>query len=137
MLRAHRDTYLEQHQTEKTETEVRDVDNSGVVDPDKHNFGNLDPHPDLYPDPHLHLDPHLHPALNPHLIKIPIQIRILIRIKIYKLDLEPDPHQFADVKPKRTEYEPILAFFQGSKPFFEAKLGSGSGSASGSALSDA
>ncbi len=60
MLRAHRNTYLEQHQTEKTETEVRDVNNSSVVDPDPNNFGNLDPHPDLYLDPHLHLDLHLH-----------------------------------------------------------------------------
>jgi hypothetical protein len=27
----------------------------------------------------------------------------LIRIKIYKLDPEPDPHQFADVKPNGME----------------------------------
>jgi len=86
------------------------------VDPDPNNFGNLDPHPDLYPDPHLDL--HLHVAVNPHQIKIQIQIRV----KIYKLDLEPDPHQFADVKPKCTEYELILEFFQGFKPFFEARF---------------
>jgi hypothetical protein len=93
LLRAHRNTFLEQHQTEKTETKVRDIDNSSVVDPDPNNE-----------------------------IKIQIQIRILIRIKIYKLDLEPDPHQFADVKPKCTEYEPILEFFQVFKPFFEARF---------------
>jgi hypothetical protein len=67
---------------------------------DPHNFDNLDPHPD------------------PH------QIKIRFHIKIYKLDPEPDldPHQFADVKPKCMEYEPILAFFQGFEPFFEAKI---------------
>ncbi len=32
--------------------------------------------------------------------------------------LNPDPHQFADVKPKCMEYEPILALFQGFEPFF-------------------
>jgi hypothetical protein len=55
-------------------------------------FGNLDPHPhqikiqsasnknpDLYPDPH----------------------------QSDKLDLELDPHQFSDGKPKCMEYEPI------------------------------
>ena len=62
-----------------------------VQDPD--HFGNLDPHP------------------HPHQIKILIRIRI----KIYKLD--PDPHQFADIKPKCMEYEPILALFQGDEPF--------------------
>jgi hypothetical protein len=46
----------------------------------------------------------------PHQIKIRIHIRIWIRIKIYKLD--PDPDQFADVKPKCIEYAPILALFQ-------------------------
>jgi hypothetical protein len=56
-------------------------------------FGNLDPHPDLHPH----------------------QIKIRIRIKIYKLD--PDPHQFADVKPKCMEYEPVLALFQGFEIF--------------------
>jgi hypothetical protein len=61
-------------------------------DPD--HFGNLD----MHPDPHPHQ----------------ITIRIRIRIKIYKLDPEadPDPHQFADVKPKCIEYEPILDFFK-------------------------
>jgi hypothetical protein len=44
-------------------------------------------------------------------------------------DPDPHPHQLADVKPKCTEYEPILAFFQEFEPFL--KLGSGSGSASG------
>ncbi len=36
-------------------------------------------------------------------------VSIRIRIKIYKLDPEPDldPHQFEDVKLKYTEYEPI------------------------------
>jgi hypothetical protein len=54
---------------------------------DLHHFGNLNPHPD------------------PH------QIKIRILIKIYELDPDPDPdpHQFADFKPKRMEYEPILA----------------------------
>jgi hypothetical protein len=44
----------------------------------------------------------------------PIRIGIRIRIKIYKLEAEvdPDPHQFADVKPKCMEYEPILALLQ-------------------------
>ncbi len=60
------------------------------MDPDPHNFGNLD----LHPDPHPH------------------QIKIRIRIKIHKLDPDPDPHKFADVKPKCI-YEPILALFQG------------------------
>jgi hypothetical protein len=41
-------------------------------------------------------------------------------IQSYKLDPEPDPHQFADDKPKCMEYEPILAIFQG----FESLLGS-------------
>jgi hypothetical protein len=72
---------------------------------DPHHFGN-------HPDPH------------PHKMKI----RIRIHIKIYKLD--PDPGQFADIKPKCMEYEPILALFsQGFEPFL--KLGSGSGSAPG------
>jgi hypothetical protein len=31
---------------------------------------------------------------------------------------EPDPHQFADNKPKCMEYEPILALFQGFDPLF-------------------
>jgi hypothetical protein len=53
-----------------------------VVGQDPHHFGNLDP--DSHPDPHPH------------------QIKIRIRIIIYKLD--PDPHQFADVKPKCKEY---------------------------------
>jgi hypothetical protein len=76
------------------------------VDPDPHNFGNLD----LHPDPHPH------------------QIKIRIRIKSYKLDPDPDPHKCADVKPKCL-YEPILALIQGIEPFL--KLGFGSGSASG------
>ncbi len=29
-----------------------------------------------------------------------------------KLDPDPDPHQFADAKPKCMQYEPILAIFQ-------------------------
>jgi hypothetical protein len=65
-----------------------------VADPDPYPFGNLDPHP------------------------YQIKIRIRIRFKIYKLDSEPDPHQFADVKPKCMEYEPILVLFQGFEPFF-------------------
>ncbi len=67
-------------------------------DPDPRHVGNLDP------DSHPH------------------QIIIRIRTKIYKLD--PDLHQFADVKPKCTgmEYEPILALFQGFEPFFEARI---------------
>jgi hypothetical protein len=53
---------------------------ASVVYPDPHHFGTLNPHP----DPHPH------------------EIKIRIRIKIYKLDPErdPDPHQFANVKPK-------------------------------------
>ncbi len=78
------------------------------MDPDPHNFDNLD--------------------LHAH------EIKIRNRIKIYKLDteLDSDPHQFADFKPKCMEYEPILALFQGSENFC-LKLGSqcGSGSASG------
>jgi hypothetical protein len=56
---------------------------------DPHHFAILDPHP----DPHLHQ----------------IKLRIRIRIIIYELDLEPDPdsHEFADVKRKCMEYEPI------------------------------
>jgi hypothetical protein len=56
------------------------------VDPD--HFGNLDPHP----DPHQNKNP------DPH--------------ESDKLD----PDQFADVKPKCMEYEPILALFQGLEP---------------------
>ncbi len=43
--------------------------------------------------------------LDPH----PHKIKIRIHIKIYKLDPEQDSdrHQFADVKPKYMEYEPI------------------------------
>jgi hypothetical protein len=63
---------------------------------DPHHFGNLDP------DPHPH------------------QIKIRIRIKIFKLD--PDPHQFADVKPKCMDYEHILSHFQGFEPFSEARI---------------
>jgi hypothetical protein len=52
---------------------------------------------------------------------------ILIRIRIRKdprhfgilaPHLDPDPHQFADDKPKCLEYEPILALFQGFEPLF-------------------
>ncbi len=34
------------------------------------------------------------------------------------LDPDTDPHQFADVKPKCMEYEPILSLFQEFEPFF-------------------
>jgi hypothetical protein len=61
-------------------------------------YDNLDPHPDAH------------------------QIKIRSRTKIYKLDPELDPHQFADVKPKCMEYEPILALFQGFEPFLEAMI---------------
>ncbi len=67
---------------------------------DPHHFGNLDPHP----DPHSH------------------QIKIRIRIKMYKMDPERDPHQFADVMLKCMEYEPILALFQEFEPFLEAGI---------------
>jgi hypothetical protein len=33
-------------------------------------------------------------------------------------DPDPDPHQFADDKPKFMEVEPILALFQGFEPLF-------------------
>jgi hypothetical protein len=58
---------------------------------DPHHIGNLDP------DPHPHQKK---PDPDPHLKK--------------KLDPKPDPYpyQFADVKPKCIEYEPILALFQ-------------------------
>ncbi len=46
---------------------------------DPHLFGNLDPHPDAHK-----------------------KFWNRIRIKIYKLDPEPDLHQFADFKPKCT-----------------------------------
>jgi hypothetical protein len=72
-----------------------------------HNFGNLDPHPDLHPHQqkirilmrihikyknHLNQDPYPHPDPN----------------QCDKLDPEPhpDPNQFTD-KPKFMEYEPI------------------------------
>ncbi len=67
------------------------------ISKDPHNIGNLDPQRDLHPH----------------------QIKFQIRIRIYKLDLDPDPHQFADVKPKCMEYEPILELFQGFAPLFE------------------
>jgi hypothetical protein len=62
---------------------------------DPQHFGNLDPHPDLQ------------------------EIKIRTRIKINKLDPEPDPdqHHFADVKPKCVEYEPILVLFKGLNLF--------------------
>jgi hypothetical protein len=76
---------------------------------DPHHFCNLDldPHPNPHPD-------------HPHQRKI----RIWIHIIIHKLDPEPDSdlHQFADVKPKCMEYEPILALFQEFEPFFEARI---------------
>jgi hypothetical protein len=62
---------------------------------------------------------------DPHPHQIKIRIRIRFRIKIHKLDPEsdPDPHQFANVRPKCMEYEPILAlFFQGVEPFCEAMI---------------
>ncbi len=62
------------------------------MDAHPHYFGNLDPHQIKNLDPDRH--------------------------KIY----DPDPHQFADVKPKCMEYEPILALFQGFKPFFKARI---------------
>jgi hypothetical protein len=37
-----------------------------------------------------------------------------------KLDLEPDPHQFADDNPKCMEYEPILARVPGLEPLFRS-----------------
>ncbi len=53
-----------------------------------------------------------------------ILVKIRIRITIYKLDpeLDLDPHQFADVKPKCMEYEPILALFKGFGHVFEARI---------------
>ncbi len=55
--------------------------------------------------------------------RIRIILVTLIRIKIYKLNPEPDldPNQ-ADVEPKCMEYEPILALFKGFEPFFEARI---------------
>jgi hypothetical protein len=53
------------------------------VDPDPHNFGNLDQHPD------------------PH----PYQTK--------KLDKKPNPHQLADDKPICMENEPFGHFFKG------------------------
>ncbi len=39
------------------------------------------------------------------------------------MDPEPDPHQFADDKPKCMEYETISALFQWFEPFYlEAKI---------------
>jgi hypothetical protein len=69
------------------------------VDPDSHHFGNMDTHP--------------------HQIKSDFG-----SASKFKLDLkpEPDPHQFADVKPTCMKYEPILALFQGFEPFFEARI---------------
>jgi hypothetical protein len=32
--------------------------------------------------------------------------------------VDPDPHQFADNKPKCMEYEPVLALFQGFEHLF-------------------
>jgi hypothetical protein len=62
---------------------------------DPHHFGNLDTHSDPHP-----------------------RQKMRIRIKIYLLGPEPDPdsHQFADVKPKCMECEPILALFLGFQP---------------------
>jgi hypothetical protein len=66
---------------------------------DPHHFGNPDPNP------------------HPHRIKIRIRIPIRIHIKVIK-KLDPNPHHFADDKPKRMEYEPIWALFQGFEPLF-------------------
>jgi hypothetical protein len=33
-------------------------------------------------------------------------------------DPDPDPHQFADDKPKFMEFEPILGLIQGFEPLF-------------------
>jgi hypothetical protein len=41
---------------------------------------------------------------------------------MYKLDPESDPHQFADVKLKCMEYEPVLALFQGFDLFLNLDL---------------
>jgi hypothetical protein len=70
------------------------------------------------------VDPHHFSTGNLDRLPHPHQIKIRIRIKIYKLDPdpEPDPHQFADVKPKCMKYEPILKLFQGTEPFFEARI---------------
>ncbi len=51
----------------------------------------------------------------------PDQIKIRIWIEIYKLDPDPDLHQFADVKLKCMKYEPVLALFQGFDPFFKTR----------------
>jgi hypothetical protein len=61
---------------------------AGVVDPDPDHFCNLDPHS----------DPHDSDKLDP--------------------EPDPDPHQIADDKAKRMEYEPILTLFQGFGPLF-------------------
>jgi hypothetical protein len=54
----------------------------------------------------IYLDPHTH------------QIKIRIRIENFKLDPEPDPQQFVDVKQKCLEYEPILELLKGFELFF-------------------
>jgi hypothetical protein len=65
----------------------------------------------------IRTDPQYFGNLDPHQIKI--RIRIRIRVKIYKLDpADPDPDQFAEVKAKCMEYEPILAFFSKVQAFF-------------------
>jgi hypothetical protein len=63
---------------------------------DPHHFGNLDLHPDQHPH----------------------QIKIRILISHQSDSLDPDPHQFADDKPKCIECESILALFQGFEPLF-------------------
>jgi hypothetical protein len=60
-----------------------------AVSVDPHHFNNLDPHPDSHPHPDPH--PHPHPDPHPHQIKINIRKRI----KIYKLNPEPNSHRFA------------------------------------------
>ncbi len=54
------------------------------------------------PDPYLHLDPHQSDKLDP--------------------ETDPDPHQFADVKPECMEYEPILALFKALSIYLAARI---------------
>jgi hypothetical protein len=47
--------------------------------------------------------------MDPHLIE---REWIRISIKVISWPADPDPHQFADVKPKCMEYEPIFKGFE-------------------------
>ncbi len=47
-----------------------------------------------------------------------LDLPTIFKLSVVDPDPHPDPHQFADNKPKCTKYEPIWALFQGLEPLF-------------------